>query len=102
MGGPPHRQRTSDRDDRQCRLDGAAQAVQAGLGAGRRDSRRASVTISHRPRGPGAIYAALALGVILLLAILAVTPRQPPPPTIVEFAPQAVEQITDIQTDQAF
>ncbi|HVE76827.1 MAG TPA: hypothetical protein VND22_08710 [Actinomycetota bacterium] len=38
---------------------------------------------------------------LLLLAIFALSARQPPPPTIAEFAPQAVEQITDAPSEQS-
>ena len=54
-----------------------------------------------RPRGPGFTYTVLALVLVVLVAALALTARQPPPPTIAEFAPQAVEQITESPDDQS-
>ena len=47
-----------------------------------------------RPRTPGVAYTALAAAFVVVLAALALTARQPAPPTIAEFAPQAVQQIT--------
>ena len=38
---------------------------------------------------------------LVTLALTALTSRQPPPPTIAEFAPQSVENITDAPTDQS-
>src|SRR5687768_18605029 len=49
---------------------------------------------ARRPRGPGMTYAVLALVILILLAVLTLSSRQPPPPTIAEFAPQSVENIT--------
>src|SRR5688572_23523660 len=49
----------------------------------------------RRPRSPGVTYSVLTLGLVVLLATVALTQRNPPPPTIAEFAPQAIEQITD-------
>src|SRR5688500_10245544 len=49
----------------------------------------------RRPRSPGVTYSVITLGLVVLLAAVAMTQRQPPPPTIAEFAPQAIEQITD-------
>src|SRR5688572_32811721 len=54
-----------------------------------------------RPRVPGVVFASFALILIVLIGILSVTLRQTPPPTIAEFAPQAVESITDAAEDQA-
>src|SRR5687768_80165 len=48
-----------------------------------------------RPRTPGIVYASISLALLVLLVSIALTVRQPPPPSIAEFAPQAVEQITD-------
>src|SRR5687768_8821151 len=47
-----------------------------------------------RPRTPGWTYAVLSLALFVLVTTLALTSRQSAPPTIAEFAPQAVEQIT--------
>src|SRR5687768_4684440 len=49
----------------------------------------------RRPRSPGVAYAALTLALAALVGSLALTSRQSPPPTIAEFAPQAVEQIRE-------
>src|SRR5687767_1832360 len=57
--------------------------------------------MSERPRGPGLVFGAATLVLIVLLAFFALTQRQPPPPTIAEFAPQAVENITDAPSDQS-
>ena len=38
---------------------------------------------------------------LLFLAAVAMTARQPPPPSVAEFAPQAVEQIKDAPTEQS-
>src|SRR5688572_17628614 len=57
--------------------------------------------MSDRPRTPGYAYTILAVTLVVLLATVALTARQPPPPTIAEFAPQAVENITDAPDDQS-
>src|SRR5687767_13535688 len=54
-----------------------------------------------RPRVPGVAYSALSLVLLGLVATLALTSRQASPPTIAEFAPQAVERITDSSGDGA-
>src|SRR5687768_8815945 len=54
-----------------------------------------------RPRSPGVAYAVLTLALSVLVGALALTSRQPAPPTIAEFAPQAVEQIRDSSGDLA-
>src|SRR4051812_43652244 len=56
---------------------------------------------TRRPRGPGAVYGVLAVLLLVLIAALALSSRNPPPPTIAEFAPQSVENITDAPTDQS-
>lgn len=53
-----------------------------------------------RPRTPGLFYTAITLVVVLLVGIVSLTHAQPPPPTIAEFAPQAVEQIEDAPDEQ--
>ena len=58
-------------------------------------------TRGDRPRTPGLVYSALSLSALLLLAALALTARQVPPPSIAEFAPQAVEQIKDAPSEQS-
>ena len=55
----------------------------------------------QRPRGPAVVYTALGMVLLVLIVGFALTSRQPPPPTIAEFAPQAVAQITDTIDDQA-
>src|SRR2546427_174274 len=52
---------------------------------------------SGRPRTPGLVYTALAVALVVIVAIVALTARQTPPPTIAEFAPQAQQQIQDLQ-----
>src|SRR5688500_10546893 len=51
------------------------------------------------PRSPGVVYAVATTALVVLLATFALTTRTLPPPTIAEFAPQAVEQITDSPND---
>lgn len=55
----------------------------------------------RRPRGPGFVYSGVAT--LLAVAILAfsLSAQQPPPPAIAEFAPQAVDQITDAPDEQS-
>lgn len=53
-----------------------------------------------RPKAAGLVTGALSTAIAVLLATVALTARQPPPPAIAEFAPQAVQQITETQTDQ--
>lgn len=55
---------------------------------------------SGRPRGPGVVYAAIALAMMVIVGVIALSAAQPPPPTIAEFAPQAVENITDAPQEQ--
>ncbi len=54
-----------------------------------------------RPRTPGMVNGIVALVMVLLLAAVALTARQPPPPSIAEFAPQATEQIKDAPPEQS-
>src|SRR5687767_66086 len=56
----------------------------------------------QRPVVPGTAMAVVAVVLIVLVATIALTSRQPPPPSIAEFAPQAVENITDAPSDQSF
>ncbi len=53
------------------------------------------------PRTPGLVFTGLTVVLVLTLVVIALTTRQPPPPTIAEFAPQAVEQIKDAPTEQS-
>src|SRR5688572_25910879 len=55
----------------------------------------------QRPRSAGIFFAVLSVVLLVVLAAVALTQRQPPPPTIAEFAPQAVENITDAPNDQS-
>ncbi len=55
---------------------------------------------SARPRGPGVLYSALALVLLIVLSVVSLTTLQPPPPTIAEFAPQALEQIEEAPEEQ--
>ena len=48
-----------------------------------------------RPRGPGYVFSALAGTLLLLVGVVALDASQPPPPTVAEFAPAALDQITD-------
>src|SRR5688572_2223517 len=54
-----------------------------------------------RPRSPGVAYTVVTVALAVLVGALALTSRQAPPPTIAEFAPQAVEQISDSSADAA-
>lgn len=53
------------------------------------------------PRTPGLAQVGVALVATLLLATISRTAHQPPPPTIAEFAPQAVQQITKAPQNQS-
>ncbi len=55
---------------------------------------------ASRPKTPGLLYSGLALVLVLIVGIVSLTQTQPPPPTIAEFAPQAVEQIEDAPVEQ--
>ena len=63
----------------------------------------AAVEIRHRsrPRSPAFVQMALALAVAVMLFAVTLTTRQPPPPAIAEFAPQAAEQIKEQPKEQA-
>ncbi|MGH2807900.1 MAG: hypothetical protein ACRDKT_11570 [Actinomycetota bacterium] len=54
-----------------------------------------------RPRLPGLVYSATSLVVLLLVGVVAFAADQPPPPTIAEFAPTAVDQIEEAPSEQA-
>lgn len=56
---------------------------------------------ASRPRTPGLVNTAVVGVVVALVATVALTARQQPPPTIAEFAPQAVEQIEESLPEQA-
>lgn len=56
---------------------------------------------ASRPRSPAVVHIALSMAILLLVAIAALTTRQQQPPSIAEFAPQAVEQITDAPAEQS-
>src|SRR5688572_33485565 len=55
----------------------------------------------QRPLKPGIALATLALALIVVIATLALSNRQPPPPSIAEFAPQAIENISDAPDEQS-
>ena len=60
-----------------------------------------SVVVSRkRPRDPGIVLGAISLAGLVLFATVALTEAAPAPPSIAEFAPQAVEQIKDAPTEQ--
>jgi len=59
------------------------------------------IAANRRPRGPALLQLGLTLGMAALLVAVTLTIRQPPPPAIAEFAPQAVEQIKDSPKEQA-
>ncbi len=52
------------------------------------------------PRTPGLVFTGIAVVLLTTLVAIALTTRQPPPPTIAEFAPQAIEQIKEAPTEQ--
>jgi len=56
---------------------------------------------SAAPRAPAVMYIGLAVSMTVLLGIFALSSRQPPPPSIAEFTPQSVEQITDAPAEQS-
>jgi len=58
-----------------------------------------SVKRTH-PRGPGLTYCALGTVMVLVVAVLAITAAQTPPPAIAELAPQATKQITEAPAEQ--
>jgi hypothetical protein len=56
--------------------------------------------VTTRPRTPGIVYSALSVVVLVVLGAVAFSTRQPPPPSIAEFAPNAVEKIEDAPEEQ--
>src|SRR5688500_11999656 len=56
---------------------------------------------TSRPRGPAYLHGGLALVLVMVVALAAVTFSQSPPPAIAEFAPQPAKQITESTFDQA-
>jgi hypothetical protein len=52
------------------------------------------------PRGPSALFSGVVVLAVIVIAALALTARQPPPPQIAEFAPQAQHQITHAPIQQ--
>jgi hypothetical protein len=65
------------------------------------DARSPDVAAVRRPTAPGYAYSALSVTVLLLLTTLALTAKQPPPPSIAEIAPEAVAQIKDAPSEQS-
>ncbi len=53
-----------------------------------------------RPAGPGVVYGTLTVGLVIVLAVVSLTVASPPPPTVAEFAPQAVDQIEEAPLEQ--
>lgn len=49
---------------------------------------------------PGLVHASIAVGLAVLIAGVALTARQPPPPTVAELAPNAAQRIRDVQSQQ--
>src|SRR5687768_14582012 len=74
--------------------DSMGDAMRAERAAG--PSRRAG-----QPLGPGMVSGALCAVLLVLLAAVALTLRQEPPPAIAELSPQAVEQIKEAPSEQA-
>lgn len=56
---------------------------------------------ANGPRAPGVLHLAIAVIVVVAVGAIAFDARQQPPPQVLEFAPQAREQITDAPEDQA-
>jgi hypothetical protein len=56
---------------------------------------------ARAPRGPAAVYGTATLVIVVLLAGLALTARQPAPPNIAELAPQAEHQIHQAPSQQS-
>ncbi len=54
-----------------------------------------------RPRTPALVLGSVVVAVAVLVAAVALTSRQQTPPTIAEFAPQAVAQIKQTLDEQA-
>ena len=52
------------------------------------------------PKIPGFLQAGAVAAVLVLVAAVALTARQPAPPTVAEFAPQAIEQIKQAPPEQ--
>lgn len=53
-----------------------------------------------RPRSAGVVYTGVTLVLVAVIGLVALTATQPPPPTIAEFAPQAVERIEEAPSEQ--
>lgn len=58
-------------------------------------------TPARAPRVPAVLYSILAGAIVVALVGVALTARQPPPPTVAEFAPQSVEQIKQAPGEQS-
>lgn len=56
---------------------------------------------NRAPRLPSVLFAAVVTALAVLVAAVALTARQAPPPAIAEFAPQAVQQIKQSLDEQA-
>ena len=75
----------------------------AAMNAARSASAGAAVPVERSRRRPsaGIVYVALSTVIAVVLAAVAVTAAQSPPPAIAELAPAAVQQITDAPTEQS-
>lgn len=62
---------------------------------------RRPVDVTSRPKGPGLVNGSLAGVLVILVAAVALTARQPAPPAIAELAPQAAQQIKDSLKEQS-
>lgn len=57
--------------------------------------------IQARPRTPALVLGSVVVAIVVLVAAVALTSRQSAPPTIAEFAPQAVTQIKETLDEQS-
>ena len=57
--------------------------------------------VAARPRTPALVMGAIVVAISVLVGAVALTSRQSAPPTIAEFAPQAVEQIKESLEEQS-
>src|SRR5438552_134929 len=58
------------------------------------------MSTERKPRAPALLYTALSVAILIAVAAVALSARQPPPPTIAEFAPQATQEITKADLSQ--
>lgn len=55
----------------------------------------------RRPKAPGAAALSFTLALALLVALIGIQSRSTPPPTVAQFAPQAVKQIKEAPKEQS-